>query len=127
MSCMQNKCHNYDKLDWGINHVSLQIGVTSIPFLKCQIDDAQGPHKIRVIMIEDILEGEEDISRTLQLTLDKMFRIGYRDGIINGKQDSMQAGFDSGFAHASRLLVISGVTAEEAMRLVSNTGDMKEC
>lgn len=77
-------------------------------------------------MIEDIFEEKEDIIKTLLLTQDKMFKLGYRDGVISGKQESMQEGFDAGFAHASQLLVITGMTPEEAMRLVSDTKSFKD-
>ena len=55
-----------------------------------------------------------------------MFKLGYRDGVISGKQESMQEGFDAGFAHASRLLVVAGMTPEEARRLVLDTGSVKD-
>ena len=77
-------------------------------------------------MTDDIFDENEDISKTLQLTRDKMFKLGYRDGVISGKQESMQDGFDAGFAHASRLLVITGMTPEEARRLVSDTKSFKD-
>ena len=74
-------------------------------------------------MNEKVFEEGEDISRALQLTQDRMFKIGYRDGIIWGKQESMQVGFDAGFEHASRLLILAGMTPEEVTGLVSDVKD----
>ena len=69
---------------------------------------------------DEVFEEDEDISKTFQLMQDKMFRLGYRDGVIWGKEEAMQTGFDAGFAHASRLLVVTGMTSEEAARLASS-------
>jgi hypothetical protein len=85
-----------------------------------------GPLFTKIIMIEDVFEEKEDISKTLHLTQDKMFKLGYRDGVISGKQASMQEGFDAGFSHASRLLVTTRMTPEEATRYVSDTKNFKD-
>lgn len=101
-----------------------QVKCHQCPLSKHQIN-FQGFSKC-VAMLGDIFEEREDISRTFQLTRDKLFKLGYRDGVISGKQASMQAGFDAGFAHVCRLLVITGMTPEEAMRLVPDTKNIEE-
>lgn len=68
--------------------------------------------------MEDVFDQQADerevLQRTLVLESQRFYKMGFRDGLFEAKQQSVQAGFDEGFACAARLVVELGYAVEEA-------------
>lgn len=68
--------------------------------------------------MEDVFDQQTDeremLRRTLVLESQRFYKMGFRDGLFAAKQQTVQAGFDEGFACAARLVIELGYTAEEA-------------